>query len=112
MGASGNRVFWRWAAIYFVVAVFYTFTPDAVWETMRRVLSDQVVGGLYILLGPIVSTDFIHFFSAWPFVIETIVVLLILSCYSHKLQVRYLILLSGVWLLSLALYSGLMGRFA
>lgn len=112
MGASGNRVFWRWAAIYFVAAAFYALTSDALWETLRRVLSDQVVGGLFILLGPILSTDFIHFFSAWPFAIETIVVLALLSCYAHTSRMRYLILLVGVWFVSLEVYGGLMGRFA
>lgn len=105
-------MFWRWAAIYIVVAVFYMSTPDAFWETMRRLLTDQVVGGIFILFGPIVSTDFIHFFSAWPFVIETFVVLVLLSCYAYTSQARYLILLVGVWIVSLELYGGLMGRFA
>lgn len=112
MGASGTRLFWRLTVIYFAVAGFYVFASDAVWEALRSVLPDQIMGGLFILCGPIVSTDFIHFFSAWPFIFETLVVLLLLSIYARTAHLRYLVMLSAVWFLSLEIHSGLMGRLA
>ena len=112
MAASGNRVFWRWSIIYFAVAGFYALASDTVWETMRGVLPDRIMAGLFFLCGPIISTDFIHFFSPWPFIFETLVVLLLLSVYAQTTQLRYLALLSGVWLASLEIHSQLMGRLA
>ncbi len=112
MTASGNKLFWRWTVIYFAVAGFYALAGDAVWETLRGVLPDRVVGVLFFLCGPIISTDFIHFFSPWPFIFETLVVLLLLSFYVRTAHLRYLVLLSGVWLVSLEIHSELMGRLA
>ena len=112
MAASGNRVFWRWTVIYFAVAGFYALASDTVWEIMRGVLPDRIMACLFFLCGPIVSTDFIHFFSAWPFIIETLVVLLLLSVYAQTAHLRYLVLLCGVWLASLEIHSQLMGRLA
>lgn len=105
-------MFLRWTVIYFVVAGFYALASDTVWEAMRGVLPDRIMAGLFFLCGPIISTDFIHFFSPWPFIFETLVVLLLLSFYAQTAQLRYLVLLSGVWLASLEIHSQLMGRLA
>lgn len=105
-------MFWRWTVIYFATAGFYAFASDAIWEALRSVLPDRIMGALFTLCGPIVSTDFIHFFSAWPFIFETLVVLLLLSLYAQTAQLRYLVMLSAVWLLSLQIHSDLMGRLA
>lgn len=105
-------MFWRWTTVYFIVAGFYAFTGDAVWEAIRGVLPDFLVGWFFFLCGPIVSTDFIHFFSVWPFILETLVVLLLLSIYLRTTHLRYLVLIGGVWIFSLQTHAELMGRLA